>query len=149
VKVPKRNIVPLSVNEVSRFWSSFRTARDLAIVGLMASARAAVRRSIGFESGRPLCFPKPSFAFMAKATNFASCRWRQKPCNCFEHYLRLDDDPCSAALFVSLKDACASSHDPAGLRVLISLPSQTTSINLAKPPSLFDTPLLRDMIRAG
>jgi integrase len=35
VKVPKRNIVPLSVNEVSRFWSSFRTSRDLAIVGLM------------------------------------------------------------------------------------------------------------------
>src|ERR1700747_3279645 len=35
VKVPKRNIVPLSVNEVARFWSSFRTARDLAIVGLM------------------------------------------------------------------------------------------------------------------
>jgi len=35
VKVPKLNIVPLSVNEVARFWSSFRTARDLAIVGLM------------------------------------------------------------------------------------------------------------------
>ena len=35
VKVPKRAIVPLSVEEVARFWSSFRTARDLAIVGLM------------------------------------------------------------------------------------------------------------------
>src|SRR6266478_8132708 len=35
VKVPKRNIVPLSVEEVARFWSSFRTSRDLAIVGLM------------------------------------------------------------------------------------------------------------------
>ena len=35
VKVPKRNIVPLSVEEVARFWSSFRTARDLAIVGLL------------------------------------------------------------------------------------------------------------------
>src|ERR1700732_945257 len=35
VKVPKRNIVALSVNEVARFWSSFRTSRDLAIVGLM------------------------------------------------------------------------------------------------------------------
>src|SRR5438067_5034974 len=35
VKIPKRNIVPLSVNEVARFWSSFRTSRDLAIVGLM------------------------------------------------------------------------------------------------------------------
>jgi hypothetical protein len=27
--------VPLSVDEVARFWSSFRTSRDLAIVGLM------------------------------------------------------------------------------------------------------------------
>src|SRR5438552_14865672 len=35
VKVPKHNIVPLSVDEVARFWSSFRTSRDLAIVVLM------------------------------------------------------------------------------------------------------------------
>ncbi len=32
---PSLPIVPLSVDEVSRFWSSFRNARDLAIVGLM------------------------------------------------------------------------------------------------------------------
>jgi integrase len=35
VKTPKRIIVPLSVDQVARFWSSFRTSRDLAIVGLM------------------------------------------------------------------------------------------------------------------
>ena len=35
VRVPKRNIVPLSVNEVARFWSSFRSSRDLALVGLV------------------------------------------------------------------------------------------------------------------
>src|SRR6202165_809529 len=35
VKPAKRQIVPLSVDEVARFWSSFRTARDLAVVGLM------------------------------------------------------------------------------------------------------------------
>jgi integrase/recombinase XerC len=35
VKEPKRIIMPLSVDEVARFWSSFRTSRDLAIVGLM------------------------------------------------------------------------------------------------------------------
>src|SRR5215467_4460966 len=35
VKEEKRTIVPLSVDEVARFWSSFRTSRDLAIVGLM------------------------------------------------------------------------------------------------------------------
>ena len=35
VKTPKRVVVPLSVEEVARFWSSFRTSRDVAIVGLM------------------------------------------------------------------------------------------------------------------
>src|SRR5713101_6249513 len=35
VKVPKHNIVSLSVDEVARFWSSFHTSRDFAIVGLM------------------------------------------------------------------------------------------------------------------
>ena len=35
VKAPRRVILPLSVDEVARFWSSFRTSRDLAIVGLM------------------------------------------------------------------------------------------------------------------
>ena len=35
VKEPKRLVMPLSVDEVGRFWSSFRTSRDLAIVGLM------------------------------------------------------------------------------------------------------------------
>src|SRR6516164_2397097 len=35
VKEARRTIIPLSVDEVARFWSSFHTARDLAIVGLM------------------------------------------------------------------------------------------------------------------
>jgi integrase len=35
VKTPKRLIVPLSIDEVHRFWHSFRSSRDLAIVGLM------------------------------------------------------------------------------------------------------------------
>ena len=35
VKTPKRLIVPLSIEEVHRFWHSFRSSRDLAIVGLM------------------------------------------------------------------------------------------------------------------
>src|SRR6185369_6659713 len=35
VREPKRTIVPLSVDEVARFWDSFHTSRDLVIVGLM------------------------------------------------------------------------------------------------------------------
>ena len=47
VKAPKRNIVPLSVDEVARFWSSFRTSRDLAIVGLMLLQGLRSARSTG------------------------------------------------------------------------------------------------------
>ena len=43
VREPRLNIVPLSVDEVARFWSSFRNARDLAIVGLDADAGAPFR----------------------------------------------------------------------------------------------------------
>src|ERR1019366_9120165 len=35
LKVPQRVIVPLSAEQVARFWGSFRTARDLALVALM------------------------------------------------------------------------------------------------------------------
>src|SRR3984893_11676132 len=35
VRTPKHTISPLSVDEVARFWYSFRTSRDFAIVGLM------------------------------------------------------------------------------------------------------------------
>jgi integrase/recombinase XerD len=35
LKQPRRVIVPLSAEDVSKFWRSFRTFRDLALVGLM------------------------------------------------------------------------------------------------------------------
>ena len=81
VKVPKRNIVPLSVNEVERFWSSFRTSRDLAIVGLMLlqGLRSAEVLALNLDDA---LLSEASFAFAAKATNFASYHLRQKPCNC-------------------------------------------------------------------
>ena len=82
VKVPKRNIVPLSVEEVARFWSSFRSSRDLAIVGLMLSARAPLRRSIGFESRRRVAFRSTASRSWQRQEISLSCRWRRKPCNC-------------------------------------------------------------------
>ncbi len=35
LRQPRRVIVPLSTEEVARFWHSFRTFRDLALIGLM------------------------------------------------------------------------------------------------------------------
>jgi hypothetical protein len=47
LKVPQRAIVPLSSEQVARFWSSFRTARDLSLVppdSTPSCLSAAVRR---------------------------------------------------------------------------------------------------------
>jgi integrase len=59
VREPRLNIVPLSVDEVARFWSSFRNARDLAIVGLMlmqglrsAEVMALNRDDVLFSEGQ-------------------------------------------------------------------------------------------------
>jgi site-specific recombinase XerD len=49
VKQPKRILLPLSVDEVSRFWSSFHTSRDLAIVGLMLLQGLRLREVIGLN----------------------------------------------------------------------------------------------------
>jgi len=77
---PKRNIVPLSVNEVARFWSSFRTARDWPS-WTDAFARATVRRSIGFESGRRVAFRSPASRSW-QGNKFRFLPLRRKPCNC-------------------------------------------------------------------
>jgi integrase len=81
VKTSKRHIVPLSVDEVARFWSSFRSTRDLAIVGLMLlqGLRSAEVLALNRDDAR---FPKHKFEFAAKATNFASFHWRRKRLNC-------------------------------------------------------------------
>ena len=52
VKTPKRTISPLSVDEVARFWSSFRTSRDLGHRGFDAAARTPLPGGPGSESRR-------------------------------------------------------------------------------------------------
>src|ERR1035438_859778 len=51
LKVPQRVIVPLSSDQVSRFWSSFRTARDLAIVALLLLNGLRSREVLGLKLG--------------------------------------------------------------------------------------------------
>src|SRR2546425_9795801 len=96
------------------------------------------------------CFPRPSFAFAAKATNFASCRSAPETVQLLEHYLHLErPNRCSAALFVLLKGRLRGARmTPAGLRSLFRYHRQTTSIPLANPHRFRHT-FASDMIRAG
>ena len=149
VKVPKRNVVPLSVEEVARFWSSFRTSRDLAIVGLMllqglrSAEVLALNRDDALLSEAQLRVP-------GKGNKFRFLPLAPETVQLLNHYLRLErPNPCSAALFVSLKGRARGTRmTAAGLRSLFRYHRQATGIQLANPHRFRHT-FASDMIRAG
>ncbi len=149
VKVPKRNIVPLSVNEVARFWSSFRTARDLAIVGLMLlhGLRSAEVLALNRDD---VLLSEAQLRVRGKGNKFRLLPLAPETIQLLNHYLQLErPNPCSAALFVSLKGRARGARmNPAGLRSLFRYHRQTTSIPLANPHRFRHT-FASDMIRAG
>ena len=103
VRTPKRVIVPLSNQEVARFWAGFRTSRDLAMVGLMlfdglrsGEVRALNRDDLLLseaqlrvhgKGGKPRCLPLAPEILQL-----------------LDHYLLLErPSHCGAPLFVNLK----------------------------------------------
>jgi integrase len=149
VKVPKRDIVPLSVSEVARFWSSFHTSRDLAIVGLMLlqGLRSAEVLALNRDD---VLFSEAQLRVRGKGNKFRFLPLAPETVQLLEHYLHLErPNPCSAPLFVSLKGRFRGARmTPAGLRSLFRHHRQTTSIKLANPHR-FRTTFASDMIRAG
>ncbi len=149
VKEPRLNIVPLSVDEVARFWRSFRSARDLAIVGLMlmqglrsAEVMALNRDDVLLSEGQ--------LRVRGKGTKLRLLPLAPETTQLIDHYLRMErPDPCSAALFVVLKGpARGTPITPAGLRSLFRYHRRTTGIQLANPHRFRHT-FASDMVRAG
>src|SRR5216683_3260651 len=134
VKVPKRNIVPLSVDEVARFWCSFRTSRDLAIVGLMLmqGLRSAEVLALNPDD---LLLSEAQVRVRGKGSKLRFLPLAPETIQLLGHYLRLErPDPCSAALFVSLKGRARGTRMTlAGLRSLFRYHRQTTGVTLANP----------------
>jgi len=149
VKVPKRNIVPLSVDEVARFWSSFRSSRDLAIVGLMLLEGLRSAEVLALNRDDAL-LPEAQLRVPGKGNKFRFLPLAPETVQLLEHYLRLErPNPCSAALFVSLKGhARGTRMTAAGLRSLFRYHRQATGIQLANPHRFRHT-FASDMIRAG
>ena len=94
VKEPRRNIIPLSVDEVARFWSSFRNARDLAIVGLMlmqglrsAEVMALNRDDVLLSEGQ--------LRVRGKGSKLRLLPLAPETTQLIDHYLRLErPEPC-------------------------------------------------------
>ncbi len=149
VKEPRRNIIPLSVDEVARFWSSFRNARDLAIVGLMlmhglrsAEVLALNRDDVLLSEGQ--------LRVRGKGSKLRFLPLAPETTQLIDHYLRLErPDPCSAALFVVLKGPARGTRmTPAGLRSLFRYHRKTTGVTIANPHRFRHT-FASDMVRAG
>lgn len=149
VRVPKRNIVPLSVNEVARFWSSFRTSRDLAIVGLMLlhGLRSAEVMALNRDD---VLLAEAQLRVRGKGNKLRFLPLAPESIQLLDHYLRLErPNPCSPALFVSLKGPARGTRmSTAGLRSLFRYHRRTTGIQLAHPHRFRHT-FASDMVRAG
>jgi len=149
VKTPKHVIVPLSVDEVAHFWASFRTSRDLAIVGLMLLD--------GLRSCEVLALDRDDLLLsesqMRVRGKGSKPRWLPLPpetIQLLDHYLRLERPlNCGAPLFVGLKGRARGRRlTAAGLRSLFRHHRQTTNVRKANPHRFRHT-FATDMVRAG
>jgi len=149
VRVPKRHIVPLSVDEVARFWSSFRTARDLAIVGLMLLQGLRSAEVLGLNED-DLLLSEAQLRVRGKGNKLRFLPLAPETVQLLDHYRRLErPHPGTAALFVSLKGPARGARMTlAGLRSLFRYHRQRTGIRLANPHRFRHT-FASDMVRAG
>jgi integrase/recombinase XerD len=149
VKTPKRVIVPLSVDDVARFWSSFRTSRDLAIVGLMLlhGLRSCEVLSLNREDVQ---FPDSQIRVPGKGKRVRVLPLARESMELLDHYMRLERPArCGQALFVCLKGPARGNRmTPAGLRSLFRHHRQASGVLQANPHRFRHT-FASEMVRAG
>ena len=149
VRTPKRTIVPLSVDEVARFWASFRNSRDLAIVGLMLLQGLRSQEVLDLNRD-DLLLQEAQIRVRGKGNKTRFLPLAPEAAQLLDYYLRLERPPnCGAPLFVSLKGPARGARmTPAGLRSLFRYHRRTTGVKIANPHRFRHT-FASDMVSAG
>ena len=149
VRTPKRTIVPLSVDEVARFWASFRNSRDLAIVGLMLLQGLRSQEVLDLNRD-DLLLREAQIRVRGKGNKTRFLPLAPEAAQLLDYYLRLERPPdCGAPLFVSLKGPARGARmTPAGLRSLFRYHRRTTGVKIANPHRFRHT-FASDMVSAG
>jgi len=149
VKTPKHVIVSLSVDQVARFWCSFRTSRDLAIVGLMVLLGLRSREVLALNA-EDLLLTDSQIRVPGKSDKLRVLPLAPETAQLLDHYLQLERPAyCGTALFVCLKGRARGRRmTPAGLRSLFRHHLRTTGVTQANPHRFRHT-FAADMIRAG
>ena len=149
LKQDRRVIVPLSAEEVAQFWQSFRTYRDLALVGLMLldGLRSCEVLALELED---LELGEGQMRVHGKGNKKRLVPLHPDIREVLGHYLRLERPLINApALFVSLKGRRRGQPmTAAGLRSLFRHHRVRSRIRHANPHRLRHS-FGADMVRAG
>jgi site-specific recombinase XerD len=149
LKVPPRVIEPLSVEQVQRFWRSFRTARDIALVGLLLlnGLRSCEVLSLEVED---LLLSEAQLRVHGKGGKVRMLPLPPETIRLLDCYLRAERPLTNTTrVFVSLKGkARGQAMTKAGLRSLFRHHRAVTSVSKANPHRFRHT-FGADMIRAG
>jgi integrase/recombinase XerD len=149
LKVPQRVIVPLSAEQVARFWGSFHTARDLAIVALLLLNGLRSREVLGLKL-QDLLFSEAQIRVRGKGARVRMLPLPPESIRILQCYLKTERPLTNAPeVFVSLKGrARGAAMTPAGLRSLFRHHRVTSGVTPANPHRFRHT-FGSDMIRAG
>ncbi len=149
LRQPRRVIVPLTAQEVAKFWRSFRTFRDLAVVGLMLldGLRSCEALSLQLED---LQLTDRHIRILGKGNKKRVLPLPEEIVEVLENYLRLERPLTnSAALFVCLKGRRRGQPmSSAGLRSLFRHHRLRSRVNNANPHRIRHS-FAADMVRAG
>ena len=149
LKVPQRVIVPLQPEQVARFWGSFRTARDLAIVALMLLNGLRSREVLGLQLA-DLSFSESQARIRGKGSRVRILPLPPETIRILQCWLKTERPLTNAPeVFVSLKGkARGQAMTPAGLRSLFRHHRAISGVPQANPHRFRHT-FGSDMIRAG
>ncbi|MBM3746492.1 MAG: integrase [Acidobacteria bacterium] len=149
LRQPRRLVVPLSAGEVSQFWRSFRTFRDLALVGLMLfdGLRSCEALALQLED---LQLADAQMRVLGKGNKKRVLPLPPEMLQVLQNYLRLERPLTnSPAVFVSLKGPHRGQPmTAAGLRSLFRHHRGRSRVPHANPHRFRHT-FGADMVRAG
>jgi len=149
LKQERRVIVPLSAEDVAKFWQSFRTFRDLALVGLMLLDGLRSCELLGLQL-EDFEIANRQMGVLGKGNRKRIVPLPLEILEVLNHYLRMERPLTnSSALFVSLKGRHRGQPmTPAGLRSLFRHHRVLSQVRQANPHRLRHT-FGSDMVRAG
>jgi site-specific recombinase XerD len=149
LRQPRRVVIPLSADEVARFWRGFRTFRDLAIIALMLLDGLRSSEVLGLQL-EDLRLTDSHLRVLGKGNKERTLPLPAETLQVLQNYLRLErpltNSPC---LFVSLKGR-QRGHPmtTAGLRSLFRHHRRGSQVPQANPHRFRHT-FGSDMVRAG